>query len=338
MLATILGSSIAFIDGSIVNIALAAIQDALQASINQLQWIVEAYSLTLAALLIMGGSLGDIYGRRRIFLIGLFIFTMASMACGLAFTITQLIIARTLQGIGAALLVPGSLALISAAFPEEERGQAIGTWAAFTSITAAAAPILGGWLVQHATWKWIFFLNVPLAIIVFIITLTYVKESKNAQRKGKLDIPGSLLLIIGLGTITFGFIEWQKKSAIVFVVEVIGICALLGFFWVEARSASPLLPLKIFRSRNFSAANMITFFLYFALYGVLFFLPLDLIQIQGYTATQAGAALLPLILLIFLLSRWSGGLVKKVGPPITTGDWPCHYRPGLCIIYYCKYR
>lgn len=313
LVATILGSSIAFIDGTIVNIALPAIQDALHASISQLQWIIEAYALTLASLLIVGGSLGDMYGRRLIFLIGIFIFTIASIACGLAVSMIQLISARAIQGIGAAMLVPGSLSLISASFPEDKRGQAIGTWAGFSSIMVAAGPIMGGWLVEHASWRWIFFINVPLAIIVFMITLTYVKESKNAQ-SGKLDILGSILVVIGLGAIIFGLIEWQNKSSIIWGAEMLGVCALFGFFWVETHTSSPMLPLIMFRSRNFSAANVITFFLYFPLYGALFFLPLDLIQVQGYSATKAGAALLPLILLIFLLSRWSGKLVTQIGP------------------------
>jgi EmrB/QacA subfamily drug resistance transporter len=321
LLATILGSSMAFIDGTIVNVALAAIQEALHAPISQLQWVVEAYALTLASLLIVGGSLGDIYGRRIIFLIGIIIFTVGSIGCGLSLTMMHLLISRAIQGVGASLLVPGSLALISAAFPEERRGQAIGTWAAFTSITTASGPVIGGWLVQHASWRWVFFINVPLAIIVFVITLAYVEESKNEQRSGKLDILGSILIVIGLGALVFGFIEWQKPPYFIFIAEIIGVCAFLGFFWVEVHSSSPMLPFKIFRSRNFSAANIITFFLYFALQGLLFFLPLNLIQVQGYTPTQTGAALLPFILLIFLLSRLSGGLVKKIGPrlPLVIG-------------------
>ena len=188
LLVAILGSSLAFIDGTIVNVALAAIQDALHASINQLQWVVEAYALTLAALLIIGGSLGNLYGRRIIFLIGTFIFTIASIGCGLSLTMMQLIIARAIQGIGGALLVPGSLALISASFPKERRGKAIGTWAGFTSLMTAIGPVVGGWVIQHVSWRWIFFLNIPLAIIVVIATLIYVGESKNEQQSGRNSI------------------------------------------------------------------------------------------------------------------------------------------------------
>lgn len=343
--ATILGSSMAFIDGTVVNVALPALQDALHASVSQIQWVIEAYSLSLAALLLVGGALGDLYGRRLIFLIGVFVFAASSVWCGLASTISQLIIARTIQGIGAALLIPGSLALITASFPEERRGQAIGTWAGFTAITTAAGPVLGGWLVQHASWRWIFFLNIPLAVIVFMITLFYVCESKNKQQSRRLDMAGVLLAIVSLGAIVFGLVEWEYGRGVTIVAELVGICALLGFFFVESHAVSPMVPLEMFRSSNFSGANLITFFLYFALYGVLFFFPLDLIQVQGYTATQAGAALLPFILLMFLLSRWAGGLIKQfgsrlplvVGPAIAAVGFALFLRSGIGDSYWVSF-
>lgn len=318
LVATILGSSMAFIDGTVVNVALAAFQETFNASVSEIQWVIESYSLTLAALLLAGGALGDLYGRRWIFLIGVFIFTLSSFACGLALTIWQLIIARSIQGVGAALLIPGSLALITACFPEDERGQAIGTWAGFTAITTAAGPVVGGWLIQHASWRLIFFLNIPLAIVVYITTMRFVSESKNEQlaHKQKLDIFGAFLITLSLAAIVFGLLEWERSSILILISETIGIGALLVFFYVEAHAKFPMVPLKMFRSYNFSGANIITFFLYSALYGVLFFLPLNLIQVQGYTTTQAGAALLPMILLMFFLSTWAGGLVKRVGPKL----------------------
>ncbi len=321
LVATILGSSMAFIDGTVVNVALPALQNAFHTSVSQIQWIIEAYSLFLASLLLVGGALGDLYGRRFIFLIGVFVFTVASVWCGLSFTIYHLIIARAVQGVGAALLVPGSLALITASFPEERRGKAIGTWAGFTAITTAIGPVLGGWLVQNASWRWIFFMNVPLAIIVVIVTMLCVTESESKSSSRNLDITGALLVTIGLGAIVFGLLEWQSGERVFVLSEVIGICALIGFFFVEFYKKSPMMPLNMFRSYDFSGTNLITFFLYFALYGVLFFFPLDLIQVQGYTATEAGAALFPFILLMFILSRWAGGLVKQFGSraPLVVG-------------------
>lgn len=314
LLAAILGSSMVFIDGTVVNVALPALQASLNATIADVQWVVEAYALFLAALLLVGGSLGDLYGRKRVFLAGTILFAGASVWCGLAPGIGHLIAARCLQGVGGALLIPGSLALISTSFAEAERGRAIGTWSGSTAITAAIGPVLGGWLVQHASWRWVFFINVPMAMVVVTVCVLRVFETRdNSAMRARLDWIGALLATAGLGGVIFALIEWSRSGTLAQVAAAVGIAALAGFVVVEKQLAAPMLPFELFRSRNFTGANLLTLFLYSALGGVLFFFPLDLIQVQHYSATQAGGALLPLILLISLLSRWSGALVTKFG-------------------------
>jgi EmrB/QacA subfamily drug resistance transporter len=314
--ATILGSSLAFIDSSVVNLALPAFQADLNATLVDAQWVVEAYALLLASLILVGGSLGDTYGRRRIYALGVALFAASSIWCGLAPNIGQLIFARALQGMGAALLIPGSLAIISASFPSSERGRAIGTWSGFTSITAAIGPVLGGFLVEHGSWRWVFFINVPLAVIVVILTFRYVPESRNPNVADGLDWIGAALATIGLGGVIYGLVESSKrgwKDPVIVGALLVGLMAITAFVFVEMRSKAPLVPLTLFRSQNFSGANLLTLFLYSALNGVLFFFPLNLIQVQRYSATAAGASFLPFILLMFFLSRWSGALADRYG-------------------------
>ncbi|CAN5783077.1 MFS transporter [soil metagenome] len=323
LVATIVGSSMAFIDGTIVNVALPSIQQSLRATAADAQWVVESYALLLASLLLVGGSLGDHFGRRRIFVVGVVFFAIASVACAMSQRIDFLIMARALQGIGAALLVPGSLALISASFPEGERGKAIGTWSGFSGITAAVGPVLGGVLVDHYSWIWAFLVNIPFAMVV-VYAARHIPESDGGGKQGPLDYVGAVLATIGLGGITFAFIEAPVRhwtSAAVIASMAVGLIATASFLVVQARSRFPMLPLGLFRNRNFAGTNVLTLLLYGALGGGLYYLPLNLIQVQGFSATAAGAALLPFIAIMFLLSRWAGQLVDKVGPklPLVAG-------------------
>jgi EmrB/QacA subfamily drug resistance transporter len=321
--ATILGSSMVFIDGTVVNVALPVLQKEMGATAAQVQWIVESYALFLAALLLLGGSLGDRFGRKRIFTIGVVIFTIASMLCGASPNIAFLAAVRAVQGVGGALLAPASLAIISASFSADERGRAIGTWSGFTAITAAIGPVMGGWLVQHVSWRAVFYLNVPIAVIVLVLTVRHVDESYG-DRTASIDWLGAGLVTLGLAGVTYGLISASAtglSDPVNIAAFALGLLALVVFVVVEFRSAAPMVPPHLFKSSDFSGANILTLLLYGALGSALYFIPFNLIQVQGYSPTEAGAALLPFIVVMFLLSRWSGGLVATVGArlPLVVG-------------------
>ena len=348
LIAAILGSSMAFVDGTVVNVALPAIQADLHATAFQAQWVVESYALFLAALLLVGGALGDRYGRKRMFALGVALFALASLGCALAGDVQQLIAARAVQGVGGALLVPGSLALISAAFPKNERGAAIGTWSGASGITAAVGPLLGGYLVDHYSWIWAFLVNLPIAAAILWIVWRHVPESRGPQGEAGLDGGGALLATLGLGGIVYAFIEaptQQWHAPAVLAGLALGIVASLLFVVRELRARAPMLPLHLFRIRDFAGANLLTLLLYAALGGGLFFLPLALIQVQHYSATAAGAALLPFILIMFAFSRAAGQLVDRfgarlplvVGPLIAAFGFALFALPGAGAGYWLGY-
>jgi EmrB/QacA subfamily drug resistance transporter len=323
--ATILGSSLAFIDGTVVSVVLPIIQRELHATIVDAQWIVEIYLLFLASLILVGGAVGDRWGRERVFTAGVAVFSIASIGCGLSPNIGTLVVWRALQGIAAAFLVPGSLAILGASFTPGERGRAVGTWSAATAIVTAAGPILGGWLAQHYSWRVIFFLNVPLAIAVIAIMWLEVPSTRPAAKATRsLDWTGALLITAGLGGIVYAMMESPKYglgSLRVILGLIIGFSLVGAFLAVEERVVRPLVPLMLFRSRAFSGANLVTLLLYAGVGGALFFLPFDLIQVHRYSASAAGASLLPLIICMAALSRTSGELAERIGItiPLTVG-------------------
>lgn len=328
LLATVLGSGLAFIDATVVNIALPRIGTSLHADAAGLQWTVNGYTLSLTALILLGGSLGDRFGRRRIFVIGVGWFAAASLVCGLAPNIQALIAARVLQGVGGAMLTPGALAILEASFHPQDRARAIGAWSGLGGIAGALGPFLGGWLVQVATWRLVFLINVPLAAVVAVVALRHVPETRNPGAARRLDVVGVLTGAGGLAGLTYGFTAWPAvgvSSPTVLVALGLGFAGMLGFVLTERRSTHPMLPLEVFASKAFTAANLVTFAVYAALGGVFFLVVLNLQIVAGFAPLAAGTALLPVTVLMLLLSARAGDLAQRIGPriPMTLGPVVC---------------
>ena len=323
LVAAILGSAMTFIDGTAVNVSLPIIQRELHATNAETQWVIEGYSLFLSALILLGGAFGDVYGRRLVFGIGIAIFAAGSLACALAGSAAILVAARCLQGIGGALATPGSLSLISAAYQGSARGKAIGLWSGFSALTAAFGPVLGGWLTQHFSWRYVFIINVPIAVAVLLALALRVPESRDASADRKVDVGGAVLATLGLALLVYGLIGMNAGHISVLspIAAIAGAGTLVLFVWFERHAPDPMVRCELFASRSFTAANVYTFFLYAAIGGSLYFVPFVLINVHHYSPTAAGGALLPFIFIMVVSSRWSGGLVARTGPrtPLVLG-------------------
>ncbi|MFI9170919.1 MFS transporter [Streptomyces lincolnensis] len=321
LLTTILGSSMALLDSTVVNVALPRIGRDLDADLAALQWTVNAYMLTLAGLILLGGSLGDRYGRRKVFVVGVVWFAAASLLCGLAPNAEVLIAARALQGVGGALLTPGSLALIQASFHADDRGRAVGLWSGFGGVGAAVGPFVGGWLVDGPGWRWVFLLNVPLALVCVPVALRHVPESGDGRAHTRFDVLGAVLAAVALALVTYALIEARAATVAVALTAVAGLVAAVAFVYVEKRRDDPMMPPDIFASRQFTAVNLVTLCVYAALGGFFFLAALQLQVVVGYSALGAGVALLPTTVLMLLLSARSGELAERIGPrvPLTVG-------------------
>jgi EmrB/QacA subfamily drug resistance transporter len=325
----------AAIDGTVVGIALPSIGRQFHAPLSTLQWVVTGYTLALAALLLLGGSLGDRTGRRRVFNIGVVWFAVASAACALAPSTDVLIATRVLQGIGAALLTPGSLAIIQASFDPEDRSRAIGAWSGLGGVATAAGPFLGGYLISTASWRWIFVINIPIGVLVLFSSARHVPESKDPSAAGRVDVPGAAMAVVGLAGVTFALIEgptlgWSAPAVLAMLIA--GVAGLIAFVIVERRSPAPMLPLAFFRERQFTVTNVVTFLVYAALGGLLFLLPVELQVVDHYTPLESGVALLPLTVIMLLLSARSAQLASRIGPRLQMSVGPLVIGAGLALL------